>query len=116
MRERANPSPEKCCPDIPGAAITWPQNAPWVLSSKEDLERIFTEQLRKCRVEHFDFYLLHNIGGKTYDAVLEYDVYEFLRKKKEAATSVIWDSPYTTPPLMSRGSSTKGSGISVSCR
>lgn len=57
---------------------------PWVLSSKEDLERIFTEQLRKCRVEHFDFYLLHNIGGKTYDAVLEYDVYEFLRKKKEA--------------------------------
>ncbi|WP_026368300.1 aldo/keto reductase [Aminiphilus circumscriptus] len=57
---------------------------PWVLSSKEDLERIFTEQLRKCRVEHFDFYLLHNIGGKTYNTVLEYNVYEFLRKKKEA--------------------------------
>jgi predicted aldo/keto reductase-like oxidoreductase len=26
-----------------------------------DVERIFTEQLRKCRTEYFDFYLLHGI-------------------------------------------------------
>jgi predicted aldo/keto reductase-like oxidoreductase len=56
----------------------------WLLESKGDLETIFTEQLKKCRVDYFDFYLLHNIGGETYDMALEYDVYEFLRRKKEA--------------------------------
>ena len=56
----------------------------WVLESQGDLERIFTEQLKKCRVDYFDFYLLHNIGGETYDMSVKYNVYEFLRKKKEA--------------------------------
>jgi predicted aldo/keto reductase-like oxidoreductase len=55
----------------------------WLLESSGDLERIFTEQLKKCRVEYFDFYLLHNIGGEAYDMSLKYDVYEFLRKKKD---------------------------------
>jgi predicted aldo/keto reductase-like oxidoreductase len=56
----------------------------WILESQSDLERIFTEQLKKCRVDYFDFYLLHNIGGETYDMSVKYNVYEFLRKKKEA--------------------------------
>ena len=55
----------------------------WLLESRGDLERIFTEQLRKCRVDYFDFYLLHNIGGETYNTAVKYDVYEFLRAKKE---------------------------------
>lgn len=33
----------------------------WLCSSIEDAEKIFTEQLTKCNVEYFDFYLLHNI-------------------------------------------------------
>ncbi|MDR1137417.1 MAG: aldo/keto reductase [Synergistaceae bacterium] len=56
----------------------------WILESPGDLERIFSEQLKKCRVEYFDFYLLHNIGGETYDMSLKYDVYEFLKRKKDA--------------------------------
>jgi predicted aldo/keto reductase-like oxidoreductase len=56
----------------------------WLLESGNDLERIFSEQLKKCRVDHFDFYLLHNIGGETYNMALKYGVYEFLRHKKEA--------------------------------
>ncbi|MDR1134183.1 MAG: aldo/keto reductase [Synergistaceae bacterium] len=56
----------------------------WCLENSGDLERIFAEQLKKCRVDHFDFYLLHNIGGESYDAALKYDVYDFLRKKKDA--------------------------------
>jgi predicted aldo/keto reductase-like oxidoreductase len=56
----------------------------WQLSSKGDMERIFSEQLRRCRVDFFDFYLLHNIGGNTFNMAAEYDVYSFLRKKKEA--------------------------------
>jgi predicted aldo/keto reductase-like oxidoreductase len=55
----------------------------WLLESSGDLERIFSEQLKKCRVEYFDFYLLHNIGGEVYDQSLQYGVYEFLKKKKD---------------------------------
>ena len=31
------------------------------LKKEEDMERIFNEQLEKCGVEYFDYYLLHNI-------------------------------------------------------
>ncbi|MDR3331794.1 MAG: aldo/keto reductase [Synergistaceae bacterium] len=55
----------------------------WVLESAGDVERIFNEQLKKCRVEYFDFYLMHNLGAERYDLALKYNVYEFLRKKKE---------------------------------
>ena len=55
----------------------------WLIESAGDLERIFSEQLKKCGVDYFDFYLMHDIGGKTYNMAIEYDVYEFLRKKKD---------------------------------
>ncbi|MDR0765072.1 MAG: aldo/keto reductase [Synergistaceae bacterium] len=56
----------------------------WLLKNPGDLERIFSEQLKKCRVDHFDFYLLHNIGGESYDAALKHGAYGFLREKKDA--------------------------------
>ncbi|MDR1019427.1 MAG: aldo/keto reductase [Synergistaceae bacterium] len=56
----------------------------WQLESASDLERIFGEQLKKCKTDYLDFYLLHNIGGDTYGLSIKYGVYEFLRKKKEA--------------------------------
>jgi predicted aldo/keto reductase-like oxidoreductase len=56
----------------------------WQLESESDLERIFDEQLKKCKVDYFDFYLMHNVGGETYGLSIKYGVYEFLMKKKEA--------------------------------
>ena len=56
----------------------------WTLESSDDLERVFGEQLKKCKTDYFDFYLLHNIGGETYDLSIKYDLYNFLNKKKEA--------------------------------
>ena len=35
------------------------------------VEEIFEEQLKKCRTEYFDFYLLHNIYEKNIDAYLD---------------------------------------------
>ncbi|MDR3264727.1 MAG: aldo/keto reductase [Synergistaceae bacterium] len=55
----------------------------WMVESPADVERIFAEQLKKCRTSYFDFYLLHNLGGENYDLALKYRVYEFLRRKKE---------------------------------
>jgi len=55
----------------------------WQVESSYDMERIFSEQLKKCRVEYFDFYLLHNIGGEAFNMTIKRGVYEFLRKKKD---------------------------------
>ncbi len=54
----------------------------WVLQEEADLERIFAEQLKRCRVESFDFYLAHSIDDDNYKPYAKYGVYSFLAKKK----------------------------------
>ena len=39
------------------------------------VEEIFEEQLKKCRTDYFDFYLLHNIYEKNIDAYLDDETY-----------------------------------------
>lgn len=45
---------------------------------------IFEEQLKKCRVEHFDFYLFHCLTESNIDGYLnpEFGVYDYLMKQK----------------------------------
>jgi predicted aldo/keto reductase-like oxidoreductase len=55
----------------------------WELKSKDDLQRIFDEQLLRTGVDFFDFYLLHSIEEahlKTYD---KYDCWQWAQKLKE---------------------------------
>ena len=49
----------------------------------EDMERFFNEQLEKCGVEYFDYYLIHNINEMTHHAVYDFDAFEFVRQKKK---------------------------------
>lgn len=53
------------------------------LKTKEDQERIFNEQLGKCGVEYFDYYLLHNLGVSHYKIAQEMDSFQFIQRKKE---------------------------------
>jgi predicted aldo/keto reductase-like oxidoreductase len=53
------------------------------LKTEEDQERIFNEQLVKCGVEYFDYYLLHNLGVSHYEIARKMDSFEFIQKKKE---------------------------------
>ena len=53
------------------------------LESEADLERIFNEQLIKCGVDYFDYYLLHNLGISHYAVAEEYNAFAFIQKKKE---------------------------------
>ena len=53
------------------------------LKKKEDLERIFNEQLEKTGVDYFDYYLLHNLGVSHYEIAKKFDAFEFIQKKKE---------------------------------
>jgi len=54
------------------------------LKTKEDQERIFNEQLEKCGVDYFDYYLLHNLGVTNYKTAERLNSFDFvLEKKKE---------------------------------
>lgn len=54
----------------------------WEVKTLEDADRIFEEQLKKCRVEYFDFYLCHALGEENYKIYREIDIYGLLRRKK----------------------------------
>jgi len=53
------------------------------LKTREDQERIFNEQLEKCGVDYFDYYLLHNLGISNYETAQRLDSIAFVQQKKE---------------------------------
>ena len=54
------------------------------LSNMDKVEEIFEEQLRKCGVDHFDFYLIHNVCELNIDAYLDpkYGIHDYLMEQK----------------------------------
>lgn len=55
------------------------------LSNMDKVETIFEEQLKKCGVEYFDFYLFHNVCEMNIDAYLDpqYGIFDYLVKQKK---------------------------------
>ncbi|MBD5519787.1 MAG: 4Fe-4S dicluster domain-containing protein [Lachnospiraceae bacterium] len=53
------------------------------VKAAEEYPRYFEEQLRRCGVEYFDYYLLHNMGKERYANTLNYGGFEFLIRLKE---------------------------------
>jgi len=55
------------------------------LANMNKVEEIFEEQLKKCKVEYFDFYLFHNVCEKNIDEYFnpENRILEYLLKQKE---------------------------------
>ena len=53
------------------------------ISSKEQMEEIFNEQLEKTGVDFFDYYWIHNINKNDIDKVREFDAFKFVREKKK---------------------------------
>lgn len=49
---------------------------------KDDQERIFEEQRKKCGVEFFDYYLLHNLNSGNIDTAEKFDSFGFQRRLK----------------------------------
>lgn len=57
------------------------------LANMDKVEGIFEEQLRRCGVDHFDFYLFHNVYERNVDPYLDeqsYGILPYLLKQKEA--------------------------------
>ncbi len=56
------------------------------LSNFGRVEEIFEKQLKKCRVDYFDFYLFHNVCEMNIDAYLneeKYGTYSYLMEQKK---------------------------------
>ncbi len=52
------------------------------LEKEDDMDRIFNEQLERCGVDYFDYYLLHNLSSKHKEKFTKIDSFNFIRKKK----------------------------------
>ncbi|MGS0972732.1 MAG: aldo/keto reductase [Candidatus Izemoplasmataceae bacterium] len=55
----------------------------WDCKTKEDVVRIFHEQLEKTGVEYFDFYLIHAVNKERYDQTIELGVLEILEQFRD---------------------------------
>ncbi len=55
------------------------------LANMPKVKEIFEEQLGKCQVEYFDFYLFHNVCEMNIDAYLDpkYGIYDYLMEQKK---------------------------------
>ncbi|MBP0959015.1 MAG: aldo/keto reductase [Oscillospiraceae bacterium] len=55
------------------------------VSNITKVEEIFEEQLKKCRVDYFDFYMFHNVCESNIEEYLDrqYGIYDYLMKQKE---------------------------------
>ena len=77
-----------------GRALARYPREKWLLASKfpgfeietmSKAESIFEEQLQRCGVDYFDFYLLHNVWEKNIDGYLDekYGVIDYFLRQKE---------------------------------
>ena len=58
----------------------------WLLHSLQDGQRIFKEQLQKCRVDYFDYYLCHSVGDSVGEFEQRYEktgILDYLAEEKE---------------------------------
>jgi len=55
----------------------------FLIKSQEQLSQIFDEQLTRCGVEYFDYYLLHNLNRQYYKIAQQVDAFRFVEQKKK---------------------------------
>ncbi|MDO4561007.1 MAG: aldo/keto reductase [bacterium] len=68
----------------PREAFTVATKLPLMFLEKEgDQERIFDEQLKKCGVDYFDYYLLHNVNVQNYEKAVKFGSFAFIERMKE---------------------------------
>jgi predicted aldo/keto reductase-like oxidoreductase len=74
---------------------------PRILKAEEEQESIFNEQLERCGVDYFDYYLIHNIGYSAYRQALKFDTFGFVQRMKRAGKiKNVGMSFHDTPELL----------------
>ncbi len=74
-----------------------------MLKEKDDLERIFSEQLEKTGAEYFDYYLMHCLTKENYEITERLGGFEFaLEKKSQGLIKKLGFSFHDTPELLDK--------------
>lgn len=53
------------------------------ITKEEQLEEIFQEQLKRCGVEYFDYYMMHNVSGLSEKGFIDVDSFSFVNQMKK---------------------------------
>lgn len=73
----------------------------FLIQSTEDYDRFFSEQLERCGVSYFDYYLLHNLGTEYYARNEQFGGFEYMKKlKAEGKAKRIGFSFHDRPELL----------------
>lgn len=71
------------------------------MKTREDVRKIFDEQLQKCQVEYFDFYMCHNINQNTVGTYRDvHMVEELVKLKNEGKIKYLGFSFHGTPEIL----------------
>ncbi|HAN21352.1 MAG: Fe-S oxidoreductase [Clostridiales bacterium GWF2_36_10] len=73
----------------------------WGVKTLEKAAQIFEEQLKKCDVEYFDYYLMHAISKDKYDKIVNLGIYDkFKEYQKQGKIKHLGFSFHDTPDVM----------------
>ena len=72
---------EAITPDIRKKVKLATKLPPTSVNSKQDMDKILNNQLKKLNTDYIDYYLLHGIDEKSWAKLLKYDVLDFLDEK-----------------------------------
>ena len=77
------------------------KNPAYLVNSPADVHKLFNEQLKKCQVEYFDNYMVHNINKNTIRNYRDNDMYgELLKLKKEGKIKHLGFSFHGDPKML----------------
>lgn len=73
----------------------------WKLKSEADCERFFLEELERCGVEYFDYFLLHGLDKDNYELCKKLGAFEYMKRlKAEGRAKKIGFSYHDSPELL----------------
>ncbi len=55
----------------------------WPCKAESDVVRLFEKQLGKCKVDFYDFYLLHNLSDETWEIAQKVNAFERLKQYRD---------------------------------
>ncbi len=55
----------------------------WKVEKLEDAISIFENQLKKCKTDYFDYYLVHALNLERFNNAIKFDVIKYLKEQKE---------------------------------
>lgn len=73
----------------------------WAVKVEEDVDRIFNEQLKKCNVDYFDYYLMHAMSKGSFEKAIKLNIYDKLKEyQKQGRIRNIGFSFHDTPEVL----------------